>query len=538
MRRHLASRVAGATLTLFAFASIAWAHEVTYLGTVLAIEATRVQVRTTDPDTKKDLTAWFIVNKDTKVKRGDKVLSYAEAQLMKGERIAIVVDHDAKTRMLAVEIRLAEMDVAMAVMRNAPAASGGQMPAGPAMPAGHQMASGQQMPGMDMPTEATGWHFLQDGVVYGLFNHQGGPRGGDEFVVPNWWMGMWTRESGNQQFGLNAMFSLDPATVGKSGYREIFQVGEALDGKPLIDRQHPHDLFMQLAASWRKNLGDGTALIVAGGPAGEPTLGPVAFMHRASAAGLVFAPLGHHTFDSTHISFGVVTAGLERGRWTVEGSVFNGREPDEDRWDFDVASMDSLAGRVWFRPASEWEIQVSTGHLKKPEELEPGDVQRTTASASWFRQADSGIRAATVGYGVNAAHGERRQGVFGEFTVERHPNSVFGRAEFQQVEADLLLTDQVPDPPHPGIGRKTVTAITLGAARNVVTWKGFDGAAGAQATFYGVPDDLQATHGKHPVSFQAFFRLRLPSGRMGRMWNMRMSQGHKMAMDHAGHVMR
>ena len=43
------------------------------------------------------------------------------------------------------------------------------------------------------PTE---WHGMQDGVVYGLFNHQGGPRGGDEFVVPNWWMGMAMRDTG------------------------------------------------------------------------------------------------------------------------------------------------------------------------------------------------------------------------------------------------------------------------------------------------------------------------------------------------------
>src|SRR6186997_202387 len=167
------------------------------------------------------------------------------------------------------------------------------------------------------PEQSAGWRLMQDGVVYGLFNHQGGPRGGDEFVVPNWWMGVWTRDRGPSQFGLNAMFSLDAATVGKSGYGEIFQVGEALDGKPLIDRQHPHDFFMQLSGSWRRTFGEDTALIIAGGPVGEPTLGPVAFMHRASAAGLALAPLGHHTFDSTHISFGVVTAAIERGRWTV-----------------------------------------------------------------------------------------------------------------------------------------------------------------------------------------------------------------------------
>src|SRR6266513_5654406 len=121
---------------------------------------------------------------------------------------------------------------------------------------------------MQMNMEPAGWQFMQDGVLFGVFNHQGGPRGGKEFKAPNWWMGMATRKAGSSQLTLNMMLSLDPATVGKRGYGEIFQAGEAVDGKPLIDRQHPHDLFMQLAASWRVPLSNGTALTIAGGPAG------------------------------------------------------------------------------------------------------------------------------------------------------------------------------------------------------------------------------------------------------------------------------
>jgi hypothetical protein len=395
-----------------------------------------------------------------------------------------------------------------------------------AMPAGHQH-------GAAPPS----WHVMQDGVVTGLFNHQGGPRGGNEFVVPNWWMGMAVRERGANQFGLNAMLSLDPVTVGKSGYREIFQVGEILDGKPLVDRQHPHDLFMQVSASWRRTFNSHTALIIAGGPAGEPTLGPVAFMHRPSAAGLLLAPLGHHTFDSTHISFGVVTAAVERGRWTLEGSAFNGREPDDNRWDFDLGAMDSAAGRVWFRPTPKWAIQVSSGFLREPEPLEPGNVRRTTASASWFSKDARGFKAITAGYGVNAAHDERRHGLFGEFTVERDANSVFGRAEIQHVETSLLFTGGAAVS-HDVDAPAAVTAVTVGAGRRLMTWRSFEGLLGAQLTLYRVPAVLTATHGAHPVSFQLFFRLRLPTGSMGRMWNMRMSEGRKMEMEHAGHVMR
>ena len=513
------------------------AQEVTYLGTVVALEAGRMHVRTVDVTTKRDDSVWFVIDRDTIVKRGDVVVSLADAKIAAGDRIAVIVDPAARVKMLAREIRLASM---FEPRTAAPGGVQGSKPAPPStadLHAGHPQATQQPMAGMPMDMAAEGWRLMQDGAVYGLFNRQGGPRGGREFVAPNWWMGMLVRERGGHQLSLNAMLSLDPATVGKDGYREIFQVGEALDGKPLIDRQHPHDFLMQLAASWRVTLGDRTALIVAGGPAGEPTLGPVAFMHRASAAGLVLAPLGHHTFDSTHIAYGVATAAVERGRWTVEASVFNGREPDQDRWDFDFGSMNSVAGRVWFRPNDTWEAQVSTGLLREPEELVPGDAKRTTASISWLRQQDTGLNALTFGYGVNAAHEERRHGFFAEGSIERGANSVSGRVEFQQVETEILLTGDIPDDPGHAATTATVGAMTVGAARRLLTWRGFEGAVGAHLTFYGVPTPLEASHGGHPVSFQAFLRVRLPSGHTGRMWNARMSQGHTMSASHAGHVM-
>ncbi|MGE5834272.1 MAG: hypothetical protein ACM4AI_07320 [Acidobacteriota bacterium] len=381
-------------------------------------------------------------------------------------------------------------------------------------------------------TAAPRTHLMQDGVVYGLFNSQGGPRGGDEFVVPNWWMGMLMRDRGRHSFTANVMLSLDPATVGERGYREIFQVGEALDGKPVVDRQHPHDFFTQLAASWRLNLSETTSLTIAGGPAGEPTLGPVAYIHRPSAAGLVLAPLGHHTFDSTHISFGVVSGSVELGRWVLEGSVFNGREPDAHRWDFDFGPLDSVAGRVWFRPTQEWEVQFSSGRLREPEELVEGDTTRTTTSVGWFRQRPDQLKAVTIGYGVNNAHGELQHGVFGELTFERPALSFSSRVDVQQVETDMLVTGEIPHDSGGPPRLDWVTAVTAGAARRLLVWRGFEGSAGALVTVYRVPEPLQATHGTHPVSFQLFFRVRLPAGQMGRMWNMRMSQGHKMAMTH------
>ena len=377
-----------------------------------------------------------------------------------------------------------------------------------------------QEPAHVHPAPATpgGWRVMQDGVVYALFNNQGGPQGDREFVLPNWWMGTATTDRGRHRVGFNGMLSLDALTVGKSGYSELFQAGEVLDGKPLVDRQHPHDFLMQLSASWRLSMGQTRALTVAGGPAGEPTLGPVAFMHRQSAAGLPFAPLGHHTFDATHVSFGVVTASVELGRITVEGSAFNGREPDDDRWDLDLGRMDSLAGRVWFRPAERWEFQASTGRLRDAESAEAGDVQRTSVSLAWIRNGQGGFDALTTGWGMNEAHGERRHGTFGEFTIERGRDFASARVDVQQLELEKWLPANATDP-HP---RGTVVAFTVGGGRRVVERRGFEGVLAFQLTVNKSPEALRDTHGAAPVAGQIYFRLRLPGMRM---WEMRMSSG-------------
>lgn len=397
-------------------------------------------------------------------------------------------------------------------------------------------ASAQDQPpaaGTPIASEAH-WMLMQDGIVFADLNHQGGPRGGTDFDAPNWWMGMASRDTLRGRFTFDAMFSLDPATVGKDGYREIFQAGETLNGRPLIDRQHPHDLFMQLAAIWRTPVTDATGFTLAGGPVGEPALGPVAFMHRASAADNPTAPLGHHTLDSTHVAFGVVTAAVDHGPWVVEGSVFNGREPDENRWDFDFGRLDSVSARVWYRPSDEWEFQASSGRLTSPEQLEPDvNVVRSTVSASWTQKNGSSISGVTAAFGRN----DSDRGSQNAFVVEgaRHVdlNTMYARFEALQVETALLQADVAVSDPAAAALRDTVVALTIGGVRDVIAWRGFDGGVGADVSVYAVPDALQPMYSAHPVSFHVFFRVRPPAGSMGRMWNMRMSQpmaGHATGM--------
>jgi hypothetical protein len=377
------------------------------------------------------------------------------------------------------------------------------------------------------------WHVMQDGVVFFNVNHQGSQRGGDELAVQNWWMGMAHRQAAGGTLRLSLMLSLEPATLGDDGYREIFQVGETLDGLPLIDRQHPHDFLMQAAVVWRTPLGRGYSLTLAGAPVGEPALGPVAFMHRASAFENPTAPLGHHTLDSTHIAMGVLTAGLDRGPWQVEGSLFRGREPDEQRWDLmDPGPLDSWSIRGWFRPNDAWTFQASHGQLADPEESEPGDVNRTTASASWMRQRTHGWTAATAVYGRNNKLGADFNAFLAEATHTFGPNVAYGRFESLQVESDVLrfgrhtfiASKAVAHVPETGEGRDVVSTITLGGVRTLATPRGWDVGAGADVTFYAVPTDLRPIYGSSPVSFHVFVRVRPPGA--GRMMDMTMAGRH------------
>jgi hypothetical protein len=221
------------------------------------------------------------------------------------------------------------------------------------------------------------WMLMSDGLLFATVNHQGGPRGGDEFVSTNWWMGMASRTAGKGQLTLTGMLSLDPATATARGYREIFQSGEVYKGQPIVDRQHPHDLVMQAGFSWRVPIDYQTGFTMAGGPIGEAALGPTAFMHRPSAADNPAAPLGHHTLDSTHIAMGVVSAALDHGPFTIEASLFNGREPDDNRWDvMDPGTLDSWSVRERYEPSPAWQFQVSYGFLKEPEAAEPSKPRR------------------------------------------------------------------------------------------------------------------------------------------------------------------
>src|SRR6185295_1839665 len=189
--------------------------------------------------------------------------------------------------------------------------------------------------------------------------------------------------SENSQLGLRGMFSLDPLIQRGYGYPLLYQSGELFRGTPIHDRQHPHDLFTELAVTYSYKFKNKNSVYLYAGYPGEPALGPPTFMHRASAANNPDAPISHHWQDATHITWGVVTAGYSFGKIKLEASAFKGEEPNENRWDFDRPRLDSFSARVSWNPTKDWSFQISRGVLKNPEPAEPETrfLHKTSASA-------------------------------------------------------------------------------------------------------------------------------------------------------------
>jgi hypothetical protein len=303
------------------------------------------------------------------------------------------------------------------------------------------------------------------------------------------------------------MMSADLLTEGGRGYPLLFQTGESWNGQPLHDRQHPHDLFSELSISYSQKFTQDISSYLYFGYPGEPALGPPAFMHRLSTMDNPDAPIGHHWQDSTHITFGVATAGLQWRSVKVEGSIFTGREPDEDRYDFDKPRFDSYSGRVSWNPTQNLALQVSHGYIKSPEGLEPDSkVHRTTASAIYNQPLgpDSNWSTSFVWGQNDVTHEGKTQSFLIESDYQRARDTVYGRWErVEKSGHELALGRRDLDEIFP------VNAITIGYVRDLSHGNMIDIGLGGQFTVNVWPDELDRYYGDGlGYGFQLFVRIR------------------------------
>jgi len=356
--------------------------------------------------------------------------------------------------------------------------------------------------------DLAGWSVMAHGFVDAVYDDQGGPRGDRKSFIESMFMAMASRPLGGGTLGVRSMLSLDPA-MGRGGYPLLLQAGETANGHDhLVDRQHPHDAFMELSASYSRAIGErGAAYLYAGLP-GEPALGPSTFMHRFSGMRSPEAPITHHWLDSTHITMGVVTLGASQGPFKLEASRFRGREPDQDRWNIETGRLDSWSTRLSWNPAPEWSMQVSYGAITAPEQLDPDvDVKRTTASVMHQSELHGMRWGTTLAWGRNDRRGpdgsRKLDGWLLESTLEvKRNHTVFVRVE--RVDNEELLDHHDP---RAGtaykVGKASLGYIYDFARTGAVQW-----GVGGLVSGYDIPAALRADYGGHPTSFMAFVQAR------------------------------
>jgi hypothetical protein len=352
------------------------------------------------------------------------------------------------------------------------------------------------MPGDD-------WMLMIHGYAWGVYTDQSGPRGDAKAYVQSMAMLSAEKETGWGRIQLKSMFSLEPL-MSNRGYPSLFATGETAGGQPLVDRQHPHDLFMELAGRIDVNVGEDSSVFLYGGPVGEPALGPSAFMHRGSARYNPEAPITHHWFDSNHITYGVATLGYASPKVQLEGSIFTGREPDERRWNIEKPRFDSWSLRATWNPSPKWALQASTGRLKEPEFLiHPGeDEQRTTASVHY---ADSGLSAMLAFSIKDRKLGPTLTAWLGEINwdIDDH-HTLFGRME--NVRNNELFPDEL-DPLHEQPFR--VSKFQAGYAYRLPITDDLKLALGGTVSAFAAPQALAAAYGSGPMGFTLFAKLSL-----------------------------
>jgi hypothetical protein len=347
------------------------------------------------------------------------------------------------------------------------------------------------------------------GAIFPRYTNVSTRRGDDRIDAPNWFMAMYSHPlTDSAQFGARVMMSLDPLTEGGRGYPLLFQSGESWNGEPLHDRQHPHDLFDELSLSFSQKFDYDLSGYIYFGYPGEPALGPPTFMHRPSAMDDPDAPIGHHWQDSTHVTFGVATAGLVWRDIKIEGSIFTGREPNEDRYNFDQPDFDSYSGRLSWNPTRNLAAQVSYGYIKSPEALEPElNRHRTTASliynlplgkdSNWANSFVWGQNNDTAGQGET-------QSFLVESDYQRGRDTFYFRWERVEKSGEELVLNA-----NAGMRIFPVSAYTLGYVRDLSHGNGLDIGLGTQFTINNRPDSLDRYYGDDlGYAFEFFLRIR------------------------------
>ena len=362
------------------------------------------------------------------------------------------------------------------------------------------------------------WNLNFMGDAFVTDTQQSGPRGADKLYSTSVFMGSAEHGAGHGALVFDLMLSLEPATITDREYPLLFQTGETAYGKPIEDGQHPHNFVMGAGVHYARAMGENTIFELYFAPVGDPALGPIAYPHRASAAEIPQAPIGHHWEDSTHISYEVATAGVKYKIIRLEASGFHGGEPNENRWNIGAGAMDSWSTRLSVFPTPDWVAQVSVGRLTHPEALEPGDVVRTTASVEYSRAVDNSSWSTSAVFGRN--HDTATELGTNAFLLESvfpvtQKNLLTGR--WESVDKDDLFAAQpaIEQQLQDTVGTTTfrIGAYTLGYTRYFSLWSPLDTGIGANLSMYTLPTAIVPYYGAHPFGVNLYLHFQLKPNR-------------------------
>lgn len=340
------------------------------------------------------------------------------------------------------------------------------------------------------------WSGFVEGSLFATYATETGPaQPRDEAFSTNWVVAGAQRTMGSRGLLLvRARASAEPATVKESGYPQLLQVVSPEHGGPRLDAMRGQKLIGEAAVAAAIRMGQRAYVHLYAAPVGDPALGPLPHMVRASSAEFAEAPFAWDVQEAFHEATRVFTAGVSTQFVSVEGSVFH-RGAGGSRTMVDDGPIDSWSARTTLSPTRNVSVQLSRGQL--------GDdgLEVTSGSLS----AGSRSVAASVIYTTRdtstAVTPAEPRGTSRALAVEltfRTARNTF------MVRGESVENPAAPSAP---LAAKR-EHVTVGWIFDVLVPQGWRLGAGVNADYHTKYRELETRYGHKPQTVYAFVRLR------------------------------
>ena len=166
------------------------------------------------------------------------------------------------------------------------------------------------------PAEVTlalfgGWTLSASGQLFGVYSNRSVPRGRDKIFSTNWVMALAaSRRAGPGTLTFRSMLSAGTRHHYRQALPADLRHRRNRQRRPHHQRPAPARFLHGACRAVQDRARQSSAIHFYGGPRGEPSLGPPAYPHRASASENPIPQIFHHMQDSTHIATNVITAGV------------------------------------------------------------------------------------------------------------------------------------------------------------------------------------------------------------------------------------